>query len=262
MAILNHIHRKNSAITVRPLKGQQGKYEIIAGEHRMKAAQETGQTDIPAHILYNCDDEKAREYFTLTNLIRRELSLSDKIYGWWTYKQATKYARSEKKEQLIRDKVITVDMVDYAKSNATTIKRLVKMHDLIPELIKLADAGKLHIRAAVELSYLSPEQQNDLLPHKANIDNIEIATKLRALGTNDDGSQWSEENILKILNPPKQEVKFKRYYSRVTAYLQNVIPPHLQDKTFDILSEALQLYKEKHSDQFVAPGADKDTKDS
>ena len=68
------------AITVRPR--QNGRYEVLAGETRWNAAKEAGKKTIPAHII-DVDDSTARKIYALTNLMRRDLSIRDRINGWW-----------------------------------------------------------------------------------------------------------------------------------------------------------------------------------
>ena len=79
------------AITVRPYIDSDNMFEILAGEHRWKAAREAGLTTIPAHVVRNCDDELAETIFSLTNVLRRENSFRDKVNGWWHYAQSIRY---------------------------------------------------------------------------------------------------------------------------------------------------------------------------
>lgn len=241
-------------ITVRFLDGQIGTYEIIAGEHRWSASKAVGKRTVPAHILKDCDDDKARMIFAATNLIRRDNMMSDLINGWWTYFSAVKNKRASEIEAMKNAGDIPSEFYDMANDNKRTAYRLARMHDLIPEFIELADQKHLGIRAGEQIAYIPREKQADLIPFKQHINNMEKASQLRSLAEGKiKGATWSPETIKNILFPVVQtNQQFKEVLTQATDIIRRRLPPSLYSQAPSIIEEALNLYQKKYPDKFSA----------
>lgn len=181
-------------VIVRPIAGN--KYEMLAGHHRLRASREAGKETIPARIMYNCSDQTAKAIFGVTNILRRENSIKDKINGWWYYRQLTHYLRDADLDRLVSEKVISEAVREEAKKNERQINRYVNMHNLIDPLIDLADAKKLNTKVGEVLSSLTKEQQSKLLSYKDFLNDYGKALRLKALA---DTPDWDDDHIRKIL---------------------------------------------------------------
>lgn len=238
-------------ITVRPLKGDTDKFEIIAGEQRWRASKEADRPVVPAHVLKQCDDEQAREIFSITNVLRRENTMSDLINGWWHYFNAIKSKRKPQIEEMIQSGMLTQEIVDKANESERVARRYAKLHDLIPELIELADQKKLGTRAGEQYSFLPPEKQRDLLRYKSYINNMDKSREIRNLAEANNGVNWTHENIIAILLPAQTQSKMLQLViSQTNDLIKRSIPEKMYPRIPEIIEEALALYKEKHPDHF------------
>lgn len=245
------------AISVRPAKNKTGFYELLAGEHRWKASVAAGKTTIPAKVLTTCDDKMAGLVFSITNTLRRDDCLRDKINGWWRYTEMTKYKREDEINQLIAEGVLPAEL-DKKNLQMRQIYRYAKLHDLMDDYITLIEGKKLTINGAVELSYLTPKQQEELLPYKLNIKNEKISTPLHKLAngklkkTDADGNEvtleWNKENIESIIFPSKASGHFSisDAAKQAKAVLKSRLNKAYYGQTKEILDEALTLYFEAH----------------
>ena len=148
-------------IIVRPLEN--GKYQILAGRNRTRAARICGKTDIPAIVRADIDDIGAAMIMLDTNLEQRpHLSYSEKAYA---YKMRVDLQRSQGKRTDI-DGGKKVDVLsEVGKDNnesRRTVAYLIRLTYLILPLIEMIDDGRLGFKIGVAISYLSTETQNML----------------------------------------------------------------------------------------------------
>ena len=168
-------------VIVRPLKNDKERFELLAGEHRWKASRAAGFKTIPAHVMRKCDDKTAADIFAITNLVRRENSIRDKINGWWHYTQAIHYKRGGQIQQMLNEGIISPEVHQEAKASMRQVYRYANLHRLIEELLEMVDAKKLSIVSAEQLSYLTEPQQRDLLAYKPYLNSPTKAKALKAL---------------------------------------------------------------------------------
>lgn len=255
------MHGVLEAIIVRPLPDDPEQYEIISGHHRVKASKEAGIAKVPAHVLQNCTDDKAIAIFTITNLMRRDNSVRDLVNGWWHYLNITKYKREEDIQQMVRDGIISAEAIELVKKNNRTSRRYAKLHDLIEDLLLLADQKSLGIYAGEQLAYISPDKQEQLLPYKRLINDIEKAKKLRALaegrykspsaGTGGEIMEWNDANIQNILFPSNNKSNGLRPFNKkIAVVIRKHLPPTMYGRSPEIIDAALALYKETHPEEF------------
>lgn len=236
-------------VTVRPSTDQPGYFEMLAGEHRWQASMKACKRSIPAHVMRECDDERAAHIFSVTNLLRRENSVKDKVNGWWHYTQAIRYKGQQEVDQMVRENIISGDIRELARNSMRQVYRYAKMHDLIEELLLLADQKHLSIKAGEQLAYLSIEQQTDLLEFKAHLNNADKAKQLHELaeGKIKDKS-WCREAIMEILFPQEgtKNTSLTAVSGRIKDIIQAKLPKHLYGEAEKIFSDALDAYLKQH----------------
>ena len=188
-------------ITVRPLND--GKYQILAGRNRTRAAKIAGKTEMPCIVRDDVDDVNAVLIMLDTNLEQRhKLSYSEKAYA---YKMRLDLKKSQGKRTDLQEGAEKVDTLSEIgaqnKESRRTVAYLVRLTHLIPELLQMVDSGKLNFKTGVGISYLSEYYQryllNEIIPLGIKIKNKHI-TELREL------EDCSCENVAEI-----KEVFFK-----------------------------------------------------
>ena len=139
-------------------------YEIISGHRRQFAAKMAGLETLPV-IVRDMDDDAATILMVDSNLQREHISPSERAFAYKMKLDALKNqgARSDLTSPQIAAKFRSDDAV--AKSQGVsgdTVQRYVRLTNLIPELLNMVDEKKVSFNPAVELSYLSAEQQQDM----------------------------------------------------------------------------------------------------
>ena len=261
------------AVTLRPKPG--GRYEVIAGATRCRAAREAGEKTIPAHIT-DVDNEKARRIFAYTNLLRRELTIRDRINGWWHYYMS---AKKEGALGALRGGTLNGELNEYAPTgeriNYRQIMRYVNLHDLPSEWIDLMEVspqtGKpgITIFAGLEVLKLSEQQQKQILPHAAKLNERTLKELVKLsngeLKDKDDvAHEWTEENVARLIagedlnsektepTPENEELEAQvRSLQRMKKQIMNVARGSLHAEDYsrapEVIKEALELYYSQKS---------------
>lgn len=245
-------------ISVRIVEGKQGYYEIMAGEHRWKASKELQLATIPARVFDDCDDQTASDIFAATNVLRRENTLRDKVNGWWHYLRMVKRKDEDDIQEMLESGVLSYDVHEEAQKAKRTVYRFAKLHELIDELLDMAQQKKLSIEAAEQLAYIPREQQFELLSYKESLNNLGRAQKLHRLaaGTyevaNQEGTlialEWTKKNIEAILFPivATKANSLKEVTTRVKTIIQSKMQAAAYGEVENIVSQAIDEYLEKH----------------
>ena len=147
-------------LIVRPLEGTTDEYEIISGHRRFRAAQKAGLTEVPAFIRPVNRDEAAIMVVD-SNLHREHILPSEKAFAY-----KIKYAamRHQGPSCHFGTKSRTDEMIaEKSNDSGRQVQRYIRLTNLIPELLKLMDEGKIAFSVGVELSYLDEDLQHNLL---------------------------------------------------------------------------------------------------
>ena len=149
-----------SPLIVRPLEGTKDEYEIVSGHRRFRAAVKAGMDEIPAFIRPMSRDEAAIALVD-SNLHREHILPSEKAFAYKLKMEAMKHQgiSSQLETKRRSDEILGVD----SGESRAQVQRYIRLTYLIPELLKLVDEGRIALTPAVELSFLTREEQYDLL---------------------------------------------------------------------------------------------------
>ena len=144
-------------LLVRPLEGEDGKYEIISGHRRFFAARKLGLKKVPCTVHF-IDRDAATVMMVDSNCQRTELLPSEKA---WAYKMKMDAMAHQGQTcgpvgHKSRDEVSETE-------SGRTVQRYIRLTYLVPELLQYVDEGKIGMRPAVEMSYLDEEIQRDIV---------------------------------------------------------------------------------------------------
>ena len=223
-----------------------GGYEMVAGHRRKCAATLAGITEMPC-IVRNLTDDEATIIMVDSNLQRETILPSEKAFAY-------KMKLEAMKRQGQRSDLTSTPLVSKSRSNEELgqkngdsreqVRRFIRLTELIPSVLDMVDSGKIAFRPAVELSYLSKEQQQSLYDTMECEDctpSLAQAIKLKEFSR--DG-KLTEEVILSIMQEekPNQREQFKMPKERISKYFAPGTPAQ---KIEDTIIKALELYRRR-----------------
>ena len=149
-------------LIARPL--EESGYEIISGHRRVHAAEAAGLTEVPV-IVRDMTDDEAVVLMVDSNLQRENILPSERAFAYKMKLEAMK--RQGERTDLTSDQVgpkLTNQEIGRATNDSMTqVKRYIRLTNLIPELLDMLDQKLISFNPAVELSYLTPDEQKSLL---------------------------------------------------------------------------------------------------
>ena len=187
-------------ITVRPLENNE--YEVISGHRRLHACQKAGIETVPA-LIYALDRDAATIALVDSNLHRERLLPSEKAFAYKLKMDAQ--SRQGQRTDLTSDQLgpkLTASAIAEGES-ASQVKRYIRLTELIPEILSMVDNSKIALTPAVELSYLTQQEQHDLLETMESEDctpSLSQAIQLKKLSQ---AGELNLDKIFDILREPK-----------------------------------------------------------
>ena len=170
-------------LTVRPRT--EGGYEIISGHRRFHAAQLAGLDKIKVQVR-DVDDDQAIIDLVDANIQREQLSPMEKARAYAMRLEAVKHQgrRTDLTSDQLGPKLTAAEKVAAGvQDTQTQVKRYIRLNSLVPDLQKKVDSGNLKFNPAVELSYLTPDEQQSFLDYAEAQDctpSLSQAQKLKA----------------------------------------------------------------------------------
>jgi len=154
-------------LIARPL--EDGGYEIISGHRRAHAAEAAGLTEVPV-IVRDMDDDAATVLMVDSNLQRESILPSERAFAYKMKLEAMKHQgeRTDLQEEGTSSQVGTKLRSDELLAEQTgesrnQVQRFIRLTNLIPELLDMVDQKQISFNPAVELSYLTPEEQQHVI---------------------------------------------------------------------------------------------------
>ena len=187
-------------ISVRPVENNE--YEVISGHRRLHACKKAGIETVPA-LIYSLDRDAATIAMVDSNLHREKILPSEKAFAYKLKMDAMR--RQGKRTDLTSDQVgpkLTASMIADSES-VSHVKRYIRLTELIPEILTMVDDGKIAFTPAVELSYLTKQEQRDLLETMESEDctpSLSQAIQMKKLSQ---AGELDVDHIFDILREPK-----------------------------------------------------------
>ena len=138
-----------------------GGYELISGHRRHRAAQLAGKESMPV-IVRNLDDDAATILMVDANHQREKILPSERAFAFRMKLEAIKH-QGKKTSVQVAPKLSTDVIGEEAGMSSDNVKRYIRLTELIPEFLDMVDEKKIALSPAVELSYLTKEEQINLL---------------------------------------------------------------------------------------------------
>ena len=226
-----------------------GGYEMVAGHRRKCAAMLAGITEMPC-IIRNLTDDEATIIMVDSNLQRETILPSEKAFAYKMKLEAMKRQgqrsdlTSTPLEPKLKGSRSNEELAASSPDSRSQIQRYIRLTELIPPVLDMVDSGKIAFRPAVELSYLSKEQQQSLYDTMECEDcTPSLAQAIKMKEFSRDG-KLTVEVILSIMQEekPNQREQFKMPKERISKYFAPGTPAQ---KIEDTIIKALELYRRR-----------------
>ena len=223
-----------------------GGYEMIAGHRRKCAATLAGITEMPC-IVRNLTDDEATIIMVDSNLQRETILPSEKAFAYKMKLEAMKRQgertdlTSSPLDKKLKGLTSAQQVSQKSGDSQPQIYRYIRLTELIPSILDMVDSGKIAFRPAVELSYLSKEQQQSLYDTMECEDcTPSLAQAIKMKEFSRDG-KLTEEVILSIMQEEKPNQREKPAFrdERITRLIPKSIP---RGQETDFVIRALEFY--------------------
>ncbi len=148
---------------------EDGTFEIISGHRRAHAAEGAGLTEVPV-IVRDMDDDAATVLMVDSNLQRESILPSERAFAYKMKLEAMKRqgVRNDLQEEdtstQVGRRMETAEMIGQDMGDSRNqVRRYIRLTNLIPELLDMVDQKQISFNPAVELSYLTPEEQQQVI---------------------------------------------------------------------------------------------------
>ena len=227
-----------------------GGYEMISGHRRKMASELAGKETMPC-IVRNLSDDQAVIVMVDSNLQREEILPSEKAFAYKMRLEAmNRQAGRPSKNNLTP---VVSDLNGLRTNEALgkevgesreTIRRYIRLTELIPEILEMVDDKKVSMRPAVELSYLPKEEQEilyDTMESEACTPSHAQAIKIRKFSAE---GRLNEDVLLSIMSEekPNQVEQWKIPKNRLKKYFPSGTT---QQKMEETIIKALELYRKR-----------------
>ena len=223
-----------------------GSYEMVAGHRRKCAATLAGITEMPC-IVRNLTDDEATIIMVDSNLQRETILPSEKAFAYKMKLEAIKRQgertdlTSSPLDKKLKGLTSAQQVSQKSGDSQPQIYRYIRLTELIPSVLDMVDSGKIAFRPAVELSYLSKEQQQSLYDTMKCEDctpSLAQAIKMKEFSRN---GKLTEEVILSMMQEEKPNQREKPAFrdERITRLIPKSIP---RGQETDFVIRALEFY--------------------
>lgn len=229
-----------------------GGYELVAGHRRHRACELSEMKSMPV-IVRELDDDAATILMVDSNLQRENILPSERAKAFKMKMEALKHQgiRTESTSVQIAPKLTTEIIGEEAGMSKDNVKRYIRLTELIPSLLDMVDEKKLAFNPAVELSYLSPEKQEDFLEamdYAQTTPSLSQAQRIKKL--NQEGICTKEAMCAVMAEEKKSEVDKLTIKSEVLKryFPKNYTPRQMEDTIIKLL-EQWQKRRDRESER-------------
>ena len=230
----------------------EGGYEIISGHRRQHAAELAGLDTLPV-IVREMTDDDAVILMVDSNLQRENILPSERAFAYKMKLEAIKNQgdRSDLISTQVAQKLSVEKVGDDAGVSKDTIRRFIRLTNLIPELLDMVDEKKISFNPAVELSYLDESQQRDFLEAMQDTQNAPSLSQAQQLKKMAQQGEFSYEKAFDVMGQEKKSEKdtvtiknetLRKYFPR------SYTPKQMEEKIIQLL-DAWQRKQQRHNER-------------
>ena len=220
----------------------EGGYEIISGHRRQHAAQLAGLDALPV-IVRNMDDDAAVLLMVDSNLQRENILPSERAFAYKMKLEALKNqgARSDLTSTQLVSKLRSNEQLG-AENNQSreTVRRFIRLTNLVPELLDMVDEKKIAFNPAVELSYLDESQQRDFLEAMEDTQNAPSLSQAQRLKKLAQEGHFSYDVAFAVMGEEKKDELDKVIIKNDTLrkyFPRSYTPKQMEDTIIKLLDQ-------------------------
>ena len=228
-------------------KKENGGYEMISGHRRKRACEIAGVKEIKA-IVRKLTDDEATILMVDSNNQREKVLPSEKAFAYKMKLEAMKRQgqrndlTSATELQKLAGKTSREIIADEIGESHEQVRRYIRLTYLVPELLKIVDEGKMGLRIAVELSYLTEDEQKIVADNMEYLDVVPSHAQARIMRTKSEKGELTNEEIEILLEEEKpnqkEQIKFK--YDKVKDYFPS---GYSIEKMQEVITKLLESYQ-------------------
>ena len=215
-------------------------YELISGHRRLAACRALGLSTMPV-IVRNLTDEEAVIAMVDSNLQREHILPSEKAFAYKMKMEALSH--QGKTSRQVGEKWSVSQISEAGNDSERQIHRYIRLTNLIPDILKLVDEGRIALTPAVELSYLNSHEQNALyqiMDCDEVTPSLSQAQRLRKLS---EDYTLTDSGISQIMSEIKGNQK--EYLKIEAAPLKRYFPPGTTAKQMQTtMIRAMEFYRQ------------------
>ena len=186
-------------ISVRPVEDNE--YEVISGHRRLHACKKAGIKTVPA-LIYAVDRDAATIAMVDSNLHREKILPSEKAFAYKLKRDAMSH--QGKTFHQVGEKLPTAAKIGMDSGDSMNqVLRYIRLTELIPEILTMVDEGKIAFTPAVELSYLTKQEQQDLLETMESEDCTPSLSQAIQMKKQSQAGTLDIDKIFDLLREPK-----------------------------------------------------------
>ena len=230
-----------SPVIVRLLENTTDEYEIISGHRRVMASRKAGITEIPA-LIVPLDRDGAAIVLVDSNLHREHILPSEKAFAYKMKAEALEHKgfRTDLTSVQIAPRLATEQIAEDVGTSKDTIKRYIRLTNLIPEILQYVDEGRISFTPAVELSYLNEQEQQDLLEQIEQSDCTPSLSQACRFKKISQGEGLTPEVIAEIMD--EEKANQKEMFKVPMEDIRKFIPKGNEQQTKDFVVKACEHY--------------------
>ena len=225
-----------------------GGYELISGHRRQHACELAGITTMPV-IVRNLDDDAATILMVDSNLQRENILPSERAFAFKMKLEAMKHQgeRSDLTSCQVGTKLRADEqLAESAGESARTVQRYIRLTELIPEMLAMVDDRQMAFNPAVELSYLTKEQQQMLFQEIENCQATPSLSQAQRLKKFSQEGKLDEGVIMAVMSEEKKDIdKVTLPGETINKYFPKSFTPKQKQDTIIKLLEQWQRKRQQ-----------------
>ena len=243
MQLIESVKERGVIVPVALRQKEDGRYELISGHRRKKACELAGFETVRADILDMTRDE-AIIYMVESNFQRTQIYPSEKAFAYKMRLEAMKRQAGRPSKENLGPVVQNFSRDEVGESigeSGRQVSRYIRLTELIPEILEMVDEGRIAFRPAVELSYLTKDEQRALheaMEYTDATPSLAQAIKLKAFSQEGKLGLHVIESIMSEEKPNQRE-KISFRADRIRRYIPESVP--MRD-TEEFVCKALEYY--------------------